>query len=168
MLATGMIVCYGYFCEVFYAYYSGAPYELQLMRSRLHGPYAFLYFSLWFCNFIAIQPLWSPAARKNTKLVWWICIIVSIGMWLERFVIIPMSLHRDFLPSSSHLYRPTFWDFSMFFGTIGFFIFMMWLFIRFMPAINIFEMKDLLYKLRLSVRHEEKNAQKPTGGGTHE
>ena len=167
MLATGMIVCYGYFCEVFYAYYSGAPYELQLMESRLHGQYSFLYFSLWFCNALCIQPLWSPKVRANNTAVWWICVAVSIGMWLERFVIIPMSLHRDYLPSSSHTYQPTVWDFSMFFGTIGFFVFMMWLFIRFVPAINIFEMKDLLYKMRLMLRHEDKHANQPAGGGAH-
>ncbi len=168
MLATGMIVCYGYFCEMFYAFYSGESYELQAMEARLTGPYWFLYYALWFCNFFAIQPLWVPAVRRNLSALFWISIIVSIGMWLERFVIIPLSLNRDYVPGSWHMYYPTAWDFSMFFGTVGFFVFMMWLFVRFVPAINIFEMKDLLYKLRLSARHSDKGSSEPAGGGAHE
>ncbi|MFQ3669216.1 MAG: NrfD/PsrC family molybdoenzyme membrane anchor subunit, partial [Fimbriimonadaceae bacterium] len=148
MLATGMIVCYGYFCEAFYAIFSGNPYELQLMHTRTQGPYAPMYYALWFCNFLAIQPLWSPKVRRSLPALFVISIFVSIGMWLERFVIIPMSLHRDYLPSSWGMYYPTIWDWGMFLGTIGFFFMMMWLFIRFLPAINIFEMKDLLYRLQ--------------------
>lgn len=148
MLATGMIVCYGYFCEAFYAIFSGNPYEHQLMHTRTQGPYAPMYYALWFCNFLAIQPLWSPKVRRSLPALFVISIFVSIGMWLERFVIIPMSLHRDYLPSSWGMYYPTIWDWGMFLGTIGFFFMMMWLFIRFLPAINIFEMKDLLYRLQ--------------------
>ncbi|MBX3118101.1 MAG: polysulfide reductase NrfD [Fimbriimonadaceae bacterium] len=147
MLATGLIVCYGYFCEVYYAYYSGAKFELQLMHFRLHGPYAFLYYALWVCNCVCILPLWIPKVRKSIPALLAISGAVTIGMWLERFVIIPMSLTRDYMPSAWGNYYPTFWDFMMFGGTIGFFIFMMLLFVRFIPAINIFEMKDLLHKL---------------------
>ncbi len=169
MLATGLIVCYGYFTEVFYAYYSGSTYELQLMDNRLHGPYRWLYFSLWICNLASIQPLWIPKLRRNLPLLFVISLVVSVGMWLERFVIIPMSLYRDYLPSSNHLYHPTLWDFTMFFGTVGFFVFMMWLFIRFLPSINIFEMKDLLLKLRPSDPHAGgKTAPAPSGGGAVE
>jgi molybdopterin-containing oxidoreductase family membrane subunit len=172
-LATGLIVCYGYFCETFMAYYSGSKWELQLMDNRLHGPYRWVYFALWFCNFLCIQPLWVPAVRRNLKWLFWISMAVTVGMWLERFVIIPMSLYRDYVTSSWHIYTPTVFDFSMFFGTVGFFVFMMWLFVRFVPAINIFEMKDLLYKLKLRQRHDEEHgpghgpspAPTPAGGG---
>ncbi len=153
MLATGLIVCYGYFCEVYYAYYSGAKFELQLMETRLHGPYRFMYYALWFCNLACIMPLWSQKVRRNLKWLIFVSAAVTVGMWLERFVIIPMSLTRDYMPSAWGNYYPTFWDFMMFGGTIGFFIFMMLLFIRFIPAINIFEMKDLLYKLLHADKH---------------
>lgn len=167
MLATGMIVCYGYLCEVFYAYYSGSPAELQLMETRLRGPYAPLYFALWACNFFAILPLWYPKVRKNLGALMVISIIVSIGMWLERFVIIPMSLHRDYLPSSWGHYTPTVFDFTMFFGTVGFFFFMMWLFVRFLPAINIFEMKDLLHRQKHEA-HAQQEGAAAAAGGRHE
>lgn len=96
-----------------------------------------------------------------------ISIIVSIGMWLERFVIIPMSLHRDYLPSSWGHYAPTVFDFTMFFGTVGFFFFMMWLFVRFLPAINIFEMKDLLHRQKHEA-HARKEGAAAASGGHHE
>jgi molybdopterin-containing oxidoreductase family membrane subunit len=82
--------------------------------------------------------------RRNLIVVFAIAVIVSIGMWLERFVIIVTSLHRDFLPSSWGMYSPTIWDFSMFFGTIGLFFSLMFLFIRFLPIISIFEMRTIL------------------------
>jgi len=147
MLTTGLIVFYGYNLEVFYGWFSGEKVETALMQWRFYGPYAWAYWLLIFCNGIAPQILWSPKARRNIPIVWTVSFIVTIGMWLERFVIIPMSLMRNYLPSSDRMFIPTFWDFSMFFGTIGFFIFMMFLFVRFMPSITIFEMKDLLYKL---------------------
>ncbi|HRF58504.1 MAG TPA: polysulfide reductase NrfD [Fimbriimonadaceae bacterium] len=146
MLATGTIVFYGYVMEVFYAWYSGNPYELFLKENRMGGPYAWAFWSLWICNGLMILPLWIPKVRKNLVALMIISQFVSVGMWLERFVIIPMSLHRDYLPSSWGMYYPTIWDFGMFFGTIGFFVFMMFLFIRFLPMINIFEMKDLLLR----------------------
>jgi Ni/Fe-hydrogenase subunit HybB-like protein len=154
MLATGLVVCYGYGSEVFYAYYSGSQWELGLMDTRLNGPYKGLYFALWACNFAAPQVLWVPKWRRNLKVLMVVSIIISIGMWLERFVIIPMSLHRDYLPSSWGMYYPTKWDYMMFAGTIGFFFMMMFLFIRFLPAINIFEMKDLLHRLRHQKGHD--------------
>ncbi|MBX7135954.1 MAG: polysulfide reductase NrfD [Fimbriimonadaceae bacterium] len=146
MLATGLIVFYGYLMEVFYAWYSGNPYELALLKNRMQGPYAIMFWSLWFCNGLAIQPLWSKKVRSSTLWLLVISTFVSIGMWLERFVIIPMSLSRDYMPSAWGMYYPTWWDIGMFAGTIGFFIFMMLLFIRFLPMINIFEMKDLLHR----------------------
>jgi molybdopterin-containing oxidoreductase family membrane subunit len=167
MLATGLIVFYGYIMEVFYAWYSGNPYELFLIHNRMTGPYMALFWSLWICNGLAVQPLWSKKVRNNKAALLIISGFVSVGMWLERFVIIPMSLHRDYLPSSWGMYYPTWWDIGMFAGTIGFFVFMMFLFIRFVPMINIFEMKDLLHRTD-DVDHRKKakvGAALPVMGG---
>jgi len=147
-LATGLIVAYGYVLEVFYAWYSGNPNEWDMtFNRRFSGPYAWAYALLIVCNIIAPQFLWVPKLRTNLNFLWVICQFVGVGMWLERFVIIPMSLTAEYLPAMNKMYYPTVWDFAMFGGTIGFFIFLMFLFIRFLPVINLFEMKDLLYKM---------------------
>jgi molybdopterin-containing oxidoreductase family membrane subunit len=119
-----------------------------MFDTRFKGPYAPFYWSLLFANGVVPQILWSKRMRYNLPVVWTISQVVSIGMWLERYVIIPVSIHRDFLPSSWGLYVPTVWDWGMFLGTIGQFLFFMFLFIRFLPIINIFEMKDLLHRMR--------------------
>ena len=148
LLATGMIVFYGYILEIFYSWYSGNLYEYKLLvHTRFTGPYAWAYWMLIACNGIIPQIFWWNKARAHELTVMVVCQFVSLGMWLERFVIIPMSLTSNYLPSSDKMYYPTFWDFFMFLGTMGFFIFMMFLFIRFLPVINIFEVKDLLYKM---------------------
>ncbi len=149
MLATGLIVFYGYILEVFYAYYSANPAEVALAQWRFSGPYNWAYWSLIICNGVIPQVLWIPWARRTPLLIWLVCVAISYGMWLERFVIIPMSLTRNYLPASDRMYYPTIVDFAMFFGTIGLFFFLMWLFIRFLPVINMFEMKDLLFKQNL-------------------
>jgi molybdopterin-containing oxidoreductase family membrane subunit len=144
MLATGLIVFYGYLMEAFFAWYSANTYEEFMISNRMTGPYAKYYFMLIFCNGLTPQFLWSKRVRRKVWLVFLIAVIVSIGMWLERFVIVVTSLHRDFLPSSWGMYSPTMWDFSMFFGTIGLFLALMFLFIRFLPIISIFEMRTIL------------------------
>ncbi|HSI71933.1 MAG TPA: NrfD/PsrC family molybdoenzyme membrane anchor subunit [Fimbriimonas sp.] len=147
-LATGLIVAYGYMLESFFAWYSANPYEWDMtMYRRYTGPYSWAYISLIVCNIIAPQIFWWQKARQNLLTVWIVCQFVSVGMWLERFVIIPMSLTANYVPSANRMYFPTIWDFLMFGGTIGFFMFLMLLFIRFMPIINIFEMKDLLHRM---------------------
>ncbi|MDI9636879.1 polysulfide reductase NrfD [Kamptonema cortianum] len=151
MLATGLIVFYGYIIEIFYAYYSGVPYELALMHNRLNpfeGPYSWAFWLLILFNGVIPQLMWVPKLRQNMLALLAVCTSVSIGMWFERYVIIPISLTRDYVPGAYGYYTPTLWDFGMFLGTIGFFIFMMFLFVRFMPMINIFEMKELLHQLR--------------------
>lgn len=153
MLATGLIVFYGYVVEAFYGWYSGNQYELYMLKNRMTGPYAPLYWSLILCNGVIPQLLWIPRFRKNVPVLFVMSLIVGVGMWLERFVIIPVSLHRDFLPSSWGMYVPTVWDWGMFIGTIGFFVFMMFMFVRFLPMINIFEMKDLLARTRGRALH---------------
>ena len=99
---------------------------------------------LIFCNGIVPQTLWIKRLRTNTTWLFIMALIVSVGMWLERFVIIVTSLHRDFLPSSWDMYYPTIWDFSTFFGTIGLFVTLMFLFVRVLPMISIFEMRTLV------------------------
>jgi molybdopterin-containing oxidoreductase family membrane subunit len=144
MLATGLIVFYGYIMEAFFGWYSANEFEWYMIMNRMTGPYAFFYWSLIFCNGLAPQILWFKRFRNNLAIVFIIAIIVSIGMWLERFIIIVTSLHRDFLPSSWGMYAPTMWDWTMFIGTIGFFFSLLFLFIRFLPIISIFEMRTIL------------------------
>jgi len=145
MLATGLIVVYGYAMEAFFSWYSGAEYELFMIRNRIWtGPYWLFYWMLIFSNFISIQFLWFKRFRESEFWLFTISVIVSFGMWLERFVIIVTSLNRDYLPSSWAMYSPTIWDLSMLAGTIGFFFTLIFLFVRFLPAISIFEMRTLL------------------------
>ncbi|RYG39597.1 hydrogenase [bacterium] len=171
MLATGLIVFYGYILEIFYAWYSANVFEYRLLMQRFNGPYAPSYWALIFCNGLVPQIMWWPKARRHLPTVWIVSFIVGIGMWLERFVIIPVSLTNNYLPSSNKMYYPTFWDFGMFLGTIGFFIFLMMLFLRFLPAINLFEMKDLLHRVINGVSKVEPSAAtvrpaaQPVGGG---
>ena len=145
MLVTGMIVVYGYACEAFFGWYSGNGYERFMLINRTwSGPMAWSYWMLLLCNFIVPQLMWSKRFRRNIPVVFTVCMFVNVGMWLERFVIIVTSLHRDFIPSSWQMYYPTRWDFLTFFGTIGLFLTLMFLFVRIMPMIAIFELKTLL------------------------
>ena len=152
MLGTGLIVAYGYMTEAFFGFYSANKYEGFMILNRMTGPYAPCYWSLIFCNIITPQSLWFKKVRANIPLLFIISLIVNVGMWLERFVIVITSLHRDFLPSSWGMYHPTFWDWTIFTGTIGFFIMMMFLFVRVLPMISIFEVRMLLPQAK--VTHE--------------
>ena len=143
MLVTGLIVGYGYIVEIFTAWYSGNIYEWYMIRNRIFGPYKLIWMSLILCNVLAIQPLWFRKTRRSIAALWIISMFVNFGMWFERFVIIPTSLHRDFLPGSWGMYYPTRWDFATFFGSIGLFMALMFLFVRVFPAIAMFEMKGL-------------------------
>jgi molybdopterin-containing oxidoreductase family membrane subunit len=98
------------------------------------------------CNVFIPQLLWSPWVRRNVLLLWLISIVVNIGMWLERYVIVITSLHRDYLPSSWSMYHGTVWDYATFYGTLGLFLTLMFLFIRFLPVISITEMRELVYE----------------------
>jgi len=144
MLATGLIVGYGYVMEAFFGWYSGNRFERYVIWNRMHGPYAYYYWALILCNIITPQFLWIKKIRSNLLVLWLISIVVSIGMWLERFVIVVTSLHRDFLPSSWGMYQTSMWDWTMFIGTLGFFFTLLFLFIRFLPMISIFEMRTIL------------------------
>ena len=144
MLVTGLIVVYGYLMEAFFSWYSANPSEKFMIWNRMTGPYAKLYWALIFCNAVVPQLLWFKKFRTSVLWLFLISIVVSIGMWLERFVIVVTSLHRDFLPSSWGMYSGTKWDYMTFIGTLGLFACMLFLFIRFLPAISIFEMRAIL------------------------
>jgi Ni/Fe-hydrogenase subunit HybB-like protein len=146
MLATGLLVTYGYFMESFMAYYSGSTYEGFMMANRLAGPYWPFYALLLFCNCTAIQLMWFKPMRMNLRVVWIVAMFVNVGMWLERFVIVVISLHRDFVPGAWGMYYPTVWDWATYIGTIGFFLTLIFLFVRFLPAIAISEMKELAHQ----------------------
>jgi Ni/Fe-hydrogenase subunit HybB-like protein len=145
MLVTGLVVVYGYMSELFFGWYSGNEYERFMLKNRVYyGPYAWSYWVLLLCNFIVPQLLWSKKMRHNLLVIFTVCMFINVGMWLERFVIIVTSLHRDFLPSSWEMYYPTRWDFMTLFGTIGLFLTLMFIFVRLLPMISIFEVRMLL------------------------
>jgi molybdopterin-containing oxidoreductase family membrane subunit len=144
MLATGLIVFYAYCMEAFYAYYSGNVFERYTQLNRMFGPYWKMYWMLILCNGLAPQLMWFKRLRTNSFSLFVTAMFVNVGMWLERFVIIPTSLHRDFLPSSWGMYHGTQWDWAMYIGSIGLFLFLLFLFVRFLPMISIFEMRTLV------------------------
>ena len=144
MLATGLIVAYGYTMEAFMGWYSGNTYDAFTLWNRLHGPYAHVYWSLLTCNIFLPQLLWIRKFRIKPGLLFMVSSIILTGMWLERFVIVVVSLQRDFLNSSWGMYYPTRWDWMTYIGTIGMFLAAMFLFLRVLPAISIFEMRTLL------------------------
>lgn len=144
MLASGLVVAYGYLTETFIAWYSGHEAEMYAMLNRAAGPYAFLYWLLIVCNIVIPQALWLRGARRNVYLLFALAIVINIGMWLERFVIVVVSLHRDYLPSSWDMYYPSLWDWATYIGTIGLFTSLLFLFVRLLPMISIFEMRELI------------------------
>jgi Ni/Fe-hydrogenase subunit HybB-like protein len=146
MLATGLIVAYGYAMEAFMAIYSADPNERYMLMNRLHGPYAPLYWMLLTCNLLLPQSLWSRRVRRSIPLLFIVSLIVNMGMWLERFVIVVISLSRDFLPSSWGMYYPTKWDWATYAGTFGLFFTLFYLFIRFLPMISIVEVRSLVHE----------------------
>jgi molybdopterin-containing oxidoreductase family membrane subunit len=144
MLATGLVVAYGYTMEAFFGWYSGSQYEKFMVLNRMFGPYWYMYWLLILCNVIAPNTLWVPRLRRNVPFLFFISFVVSLGMWLERYVIIVTSLHRDFLPAIWGMYSGTKYDWSAYLGTIGLFITLIFLFVRFLPAISIFEMRTIV------------------------
>jgi Ni/Fe-hydrogenase subunit HybB-like protein len=145
-LATGLIVAYSYMMETFMAFYSGNPYDQYMMMNRMTGPYAIVYWILIATNLLTAQILWWPKIRRNVVALFIIALIIQTGMWLERFVIVITSLHRDFVPSSWGMYYPTRWDWTIFLGSLGLFFTLFFLFIRFLPMISIFELRGLVQK----------------------
>jgi len=141
LLATGSMVGYAYGMEFFIAWYSGNPYELYAFQNRAFGPYWWSYWTMITCNVVSPHFFWSKRLRTNLWFVFVISIVVNIGMWFERFVIIVTSLHRDYLPSNWAYYSPTWVDIWTYIGTIGLFMTLFLLFVRFLPLCNIAEVK---------------------------
>ena len=144
MLASGMIVAYGYFMEQLIAWYSASTYEGFMMQNRMHGPYSVYYFFLILCNIVVPQLLWIRYFRTNMFWLFFVCQFINVGMWLERFIIVVTSLHRDFMPSSWDMFHPTIWDITIYVGTIGLFTVLFFLFIRGLPMISLHEIRALL------------------------
>ncbi|WP_438013517.1 NrfD/PsrC family molybdoenzyme membrane anchor subunit [Sorangium sp. So ce315] len=148
MLVTAWIVIYAYIIEFFAAWYSGSEYEIyQFFVARPTGPNAAVFWAQMVCNVLVPQLLWSSRVRRNAVLLWIISILANVGMWSERFVIIVLSLQREFLPSGWHAYRPTWVDVSMFAGTISFFLLLFLIFLRLFPFIPVAEVKELNHEL---------------------
>ncbi|MST95290.1 MAG: hydrogenase [Pedosphaera sp.] len=143
ILATGSIVGYAYGMEFFIAWYGGNPYELAAFKNRAFGPYWWSYWIMVTCNVVTPHLFWFKKIRENMVIVFIISIFVNIGMWFERFVIIVTSLHRDYLPSSWGYFSPTWVDICTFIGSFGLFCTLFLLFIRFLPAIAISEVKGV-------------------------
>ncbi|MGA7616912.1 MAG: NrfD/PsrC family molybdoenzyme membrane anchor subunit [Thermoanaerobaculia bacterium] len=148
MLATGLIVAYGYLNEHFLAWYGNDKYDIYMDLNRIVGPYAAGWWVLMFCNVIAPQILWWKRFRRNVPLLFVISLIVNVGMWTERFVIVVTSLHRDYLPSSWGMFWPTFWDWAMLIGSLGLFTALFFLFVRFLPQSSMSEMRKLIAEKR--------------------
>ena len=144
MLTSGLIVGYGYLMEKIMAWYSANPYEMFMMDNRMGGPYASYYWALILCNIIVPQLLWVKKLRTNPLVLFVVAMFINVGMWLERFIIVVTSLHRDFMPSSWDMYHGTFWDWITYIGTIGMFIALFFMFIRGLPMISIHEVRTLL------------------------
>jgi Ni/Fe-hydrogenase subunit HybB-like protein len=155
MLATGLIVAYGYAMEIFIAWYSGLEAEWYMTVNRALGPYAPLYWLMIACNVVVVQALWSQRIRTNIPVLFVISLLVNVGMWLERFVIVVTSLHRDYVPAAWDMYYPTVWDWSTYIGTLGLFFSLLFLFIRLLPVISIFEMRELVAEISEREHHAE-------------
>ena len=144
ILATGMIVGYSYATEFFTAWYSGNKYEQFVFINRAFGPYAWAYWTMVTCNVLVPQIFWFKKMRRSIPVMFVVSLLVNVGMWFERFVIIATSLHRDFLPSSWGYFRPTFVDILTFFGTFGLFLTLFLFFVRFLPMVALSEVKGMV------------------------
>jgi molybdopterin-containing oxidoreductase family membrane subunit len=147
-LTMALIVTYAYATEAFTAWFSGDPHErFTFLRERPFGTYALLYWLMIAGNVVTPQLLWWKRFRTSPRVLFAAALAILIGMWLERFIIIVASLHRDFLPSSWAFYRPTWVDLGLLFGSVGLFGVLFLLFVRFVPFVAISEMKRLRHEL---------------------
>lgn len=144
IIVTGSIVGIAYITEFFIAWYSGVPAEQYAFFNRMQGPYWWAYWSMMTCNVISPQLFWSKKIRTSIAATFIISIIVNIGMWFERFVIIVTSLHRDYLPSSWAMFYPTVYDMGVYLFTFGLFFTAFFLFAKFFPVINMAEVKSIV------------------------
>jgi molybdopterin-containing oxidoreductase family membrane subunit len=152
LLAAGMVVVYGYAMELFIAWYSGDPYHRHVVLARALGPYAPAFWAMLALNVLAIQPLWSARVRRHLPSLLAIALLVNVGMWLERYVIVVTSTHQDFLPSSWGVRSGTGADLAMLVGSLGLFLALFLLFIRFVPTVSLHEMRELVREREESQR----------------
>ncbi len=151
-LVTGLVVDYSYLMEHFLGWYSGNQFELFLLSNRAFGPYGVWYWVLIFCNIAVTQVLWFKRVRCSPLALFFVSILINIGMWTERFVIVVSSLARDYVPAAWGVFVPTVWDWAFLFGTFGLFASLMFLFIRALPIIPAFEMRRLFREMWLAGR----------------
>ena len=144
LIATGWLIGYGYLAEIFTAYYSGDQYEIHMTQDRWSGAYAPVYWAMLVCNVLIPQVLWLRRARHNVWLLFAISLVINVGMWMERFLIVVSGLHSDFLPSSWGMFYPTVWDWLQLLSSVALFVWLFLLFVRFLPAISITEMRKLV------------------------
>jgi len=146
MMAAGLLVAYGYLSEAFVSWYSGNVFERYEVWTRAFGPYAPLFWIMLACNVGVLQLLWFRPIRTNMPLLFAIALVINVGMWLERFVIVVTGPARDFLPSSWNTATLTWLDYGLLFGSLGTFFALMFLFIRILPAISIYEVEELAHE----------------------
>jgi molybdopterin-containing oxidoreductase family membrane subunit len=147
MLASGALVAFGYISEGFYSWYSGDEFERYMMWNRMFGDYGWTFWLMLACNVGTLQLLWFRRIRTNAWLLFVLSLIINVGMWVERYVIVVTSLTRDFTPSIWRDVSPTWVDFGLLFGSIGMFFMLMFLFLRVLPAITIFEVQELRHEV---------------------
>jgi Ni/Fe-hydrogenase subunit HybB-like protein len=160
IVLTGSIVGFAYISELFVAWYSQNPYEwwaFRQSRVNIFSPYGWAYYGMMFCNVVSPQLFWSRKLRRNITFTFFMAVLVNIGMWFERFVIIVTSIYRDYLPSSwSTYYSPSIWEIGFFLGTFGLFFTCYFLFAKYFPVIAVAEIKAILktsgenYKVKMT------------------
>ncbi|BBL75807.1 NrfD/PsrC family molybdoenzyme membrane anchor subunit [Methylomagnum ishizawai] len=146
VLAASLLMGYAYAMEVFIPWYTGNPDDGRAVAHNATGPYAPAYWGMWLCNVGVPQVLWWREARRNIAVLAWVAVLVCVGMWLERYVIVVSGLSQGFLPSQFRLYFPTFWDWSAWLGSLGFFLWLFFLFARFVPMVPIHELRRLAHE----------------------
>ena len=154
IIITGSIVGIAYITELFISWYSGVEYEGYAFYNRVSGPYAWAYWSMMTCNVISPQLFWIKKIRTSIVATFVLSIVVNIGMWFERFVIIVTSLHRDYIPSSWTMFHPTMYDIGQYLFTFGIFFTAFFLFAKFFPVINMAEVKSILKSSSEKVTHD--------------
>jgi Ni/Fe-hydrogenase subunit HybB-like protein len=144
LLATGGLVAYGYLAENFIAFYSGDEFEIAMTLDRWHGIYAPVYDVMLVCNVLLPQLLWWRRVRRSPGALFAMSLVINLGMWLERVMIVVSSTHRDFLPSSWGVFWPTAWDWVFLFGSLATFAWLFLVFIRLLPVVSMSEMRELV------------------------
>ena len=144
LVAMALILTYSYLSEGFFAWYGGNEFESYMQVDRILGRYGYMYWILIIGNVLVPQLFWFQRMRRSVPVLFIASIVINISMWSERYLIVVQSLHRDFMPSAWGMYRGTWWDYAALFGSMGLFLSLVFLFIRFLPVISMAEMRELL------------------------